>query len=391
MRPLTLVLTLVLLAACSGAPNGTGAPPSTAPPASPTPSASPAGQPLAALVDFPNGTGPQSTGYDLSLVGTDGRVVARAHAAARTFIGTGGTGGGAAALDLPEVSAANGRVYYLDGDQDLRSLAPSGSTSDVLAALPGSATAHAAFAVSPDGRSIAVAVLTYGAGAPSVTSLYIEDLPGGNRRDIAHSGPDLVWPVGWHGANLVLATSSTGYSQQGLTFNPYFAAGYLLVDPATSNRVATVAGGGDPATGCVVTGLVVASGTACWHATSQAAGEVWFLSWTGARGDTVAVQRPSATAALNPDQESAGICCDASGAVLVAQNHATPAPTALQGSPDSWPCWVDDQHLLAGSVNNQQFQPGVLAVGAGTVAKVADAHGFCAAVLGSAGAAAEPV
>ena len=52
---------------------------------------------------------------------------------------------------------------------------------------------------------------------------------------------------------------------------------------------------------------------------------------------------------------------------------------------------MDDQHLLAGSVGDHQFQPGVLDVGAGTVAPVTDAHGFCAAVLGSAGAAVEPV
>lgn len=387
MRALTLVFTALLMAACAGSSPGPAAS-STAPPASPTPSASPGGQPLAALVDFPNGTGPQSSGYDLALVGTDGRVVARAHAAARSYIGS----GGAAALDLPEVSAANGRVYYLDGDQNLRSLMPSGTASDVIASLPGSVTAHAAFAVSPDGQSIAVAVLTYDGGTASLGSLYVEDLPGGSRHDISHPGGELAWPVGWHGADLVLATASSGFSSRGLTANPYFATGFELVDPATSNRVATI-GGPDPASGCEVTGLIVPAGTACFHQASSGASELWMLDWTGARTDTLTVQLPSVTAALNPDQQSAGICCDASNAVLVAQAHAAPAATALTGSADSWPCWVDDQHLLAGSVNDHQFQPGVLAIGpgAGTVAQVTDAHGFCAAVLGSAGAAGEPM
>jgi hypothetical protein len=391
MRALTLVLTPLLLAACAGSSPGSAA--STLPPSTAAPAGSPSAgaQALAALVDFPNGTGPQSTGYDLALVGTDGHVAAHTHAAARSFIGSGGSGGGAAAIDLPQVSAANGRVYYLDGDQNLRSLTPTGTTSDVLATLPGTRTAHAGFAVSPDGHTIAVAVLAYSGSTASVSSLYVEDLPGGNRHDISHTGAGLVWPVGWHGNDLVLAAAANGFSQQGLAFNPYFAAGFQLVDPATSNRVATI-GGPDASSGCQVTGLVVPAGTACVHQTSSpTASELWLLNWTGARTDTLTVQRPAPSAALNPDQQSVGICCDASGAVLLAQGHGTPAATALEGSPDSWPCWVDDQHLLAGAVNDHAFRPGVLAAASGSVARVTDAHGFCAAVLGSAGAAGEPM
>jgi len=347
---------------------------------------------MAALVDFPNGTGPQSTGYDLALVGADGQVAAHAHAAARTFIGSGGSGGGAAALDLPEVSAANGRVYYLDGDQDIRSLAPNGTPSDVMATVPGSSSAHAGFAVSPDGRSIAVSVLTYIGGAARVSGLYVQDVPGGSRHDItvpAASG--LVWPIGWHGNDLVLAMASNGFSQQGLAFNPYFASSLELVDPDTSNRVAGI-GGPDPGSGCEITGLVVPAGTACYHSTSsQTSSELWLLNWSGTRTDTLPVQRPAPTAALNPEQQSVAICCADSTAVLVAQAHTTPAATALKGNPDSWPCWLDDQHVLAGSVNDHQFQPGVLAVGSGTVTQVTNAHGFCAVVLGSAGAAGEPM
>src|SRR5215470_7887756 len=142
MRALTLILTPLLLASCAGSSPGSTAAQGPPRPAA-SPSASPgAGPPMAALVDFPNGTGPQSTGYDLALVGADGHVAAHAHAAARSFIGSGGSGGGAAALDLPEVSAANDRVYYLDGDRNIRSLSPTGGASGVIASVPGSSTAH---------------------------------------------------------------------------------------------------------------------------------------------------------------------------------------------------------------------------------------------------------
>jgi len=389
MRTLTIVLASLLLAACTGSSPGSAGSPRTAPPtAVPSPTPTPE-QSLAALVDFPTGTGPQSTGYDLALVGTDGHVAARTHAAARTSIGIFVTGGGgAASLDLPEVSASNGRVYFLDGDQNLRSLTPAGP-SGVIATLPGSATAHAAFAVSPDGQSIAVSVLTYSGSSASVTSLYVQSMSGGSRRDITHGPADLVWPVAWHGSDVVLAQSSTAFSQQGLTINPYFAAAFHVVDPNTSNGVATI-GGPDATTACEVTGLLVPAGTACLHQVSQTTNELSLLDWTGTRTGTLRVQRPLETAALGPSQPAVAICCDGGGMVQVARGNAAPAATALTGNVDSWPCWLDDQHVLSGSVNDHQFQPGVLALSGGGVARV-DAHGFCAAVLGSAGAAGEPM
>src|SRR5437764_9353289 len=69
--------------------------------------------PLGILIAFANGTGPQSTGYDMSLVTAEGKVTAKVHAAGRSYIHTPGSGlSGAAAYDLPEVSASNTRVYY---------------------------------------------------------------------------------------------------------------------------------------------------------------------------------------------------------------------------------------------------------------------------------------
>ena len=93
--------------ASSSAPPGATA--STSPIASAT-AATASVQSIGILVGFVNGTGPQSSGYDLALVAADGKVVAKAHAAVRASIGTGGTGGGAAAYDLPEVSASSTTV-----------------------------------------------------------------------------------------------------------------------------------------------------------------------------------------------------------------------------------------------------------------------------------------
>ncbi|HEY4025333.1 MAG TPA: hypothetical protein VGO86_02795 [Candidatus Dormibacteraeota bacterium] len=395
MRSLALLLAPLVLVACSGtAPSATPGsdavpgPTHTSPPVS-TPSAAAPSQSLAVLVDFPTGTGPQSTGYDLALVAADGHVAARAHAAARTFIGTTSGPGGAAAIELPEVSAANGRVYYLDGDRTVRYLTPAGSTG-TFATIPGSSTAHAAFAVSPDGQHIAVSVLTYQGNSATVSSLAIHDVTSGIQHDIAHPAPDLVWPVAWHGADLVLATFSTAFSQQGLVLNPYGAAGYQVVNPTAANRVATI-GGPDFLSACQVTGLLVPAGTSCYHlAASHSASELWQLSWSGARSDTITVQRSSVTAALGPDQTSVAICCGDATAVILARGQGNQTATALKGNVDSWPCWLDTRHLLAGSVNDHQFQPSVLDLGSSRTTPV-DAHGFCAAVLGSSGASGEPM
>jgi hypothetical protein len=231
-------------------------------------------------------------------------------------------------------------------------------------------------------------VLSYQGSAATVGSLSIHDVVSGNQHDLPHPSADLVWPVAWHGANLVLAVLSSGFTQQGLVLNPYSAAGYQVVDPATSNRVASI-GGPDFTSACQVTGLLAPPGTACYHQpASHTASELWQLNWSGARFDAITFPKAYATAALGPDQTSLAICCDDAGAVVVAHGQGSQAATALKGN-DSWPCWLDAQHLLAGSVNDHQFTPSVLQLG-GAVTPV-DAHGFCAAVLGASAASGEPM
>ena len=311
----------------------------------------------------------------------DGRTVAHTHAAVRAYIHSGGTISAAAAPDLPEVSVANGRVYYLDGDFQVRYLAPDGSSAAV-ATVAGSTSAHAGFAMSPDGSRIAVSVLTYQANSATM-SLYVEDVGGGNHVDLFRSSSEYAWPVAWHSGDLVLAVGPL-FSQQGLWDNPYFAANFHVVDAASANRKPTI-GGPDYMSSCEVSGLLVPTGTACYHrtATSGMGGIFLLLGWDG----TGMISPPfgsdnGGTAALNPDQSQTAALLDTGRRALIVLSPGNKVPINLAGSVDSWPCWLDDHHVLVGSVS--QYQPVVIDIAAGSV-QAAAAHGFCAAVLGGPG------
>jgi hypothetical protein len=302
---------------------------------------------LGILIAFPNGTGPQSTGYDLTLVAADGKVRTRVHAAARSYIHTPGNGpGGAAAYDLPEISASSSRVYYLDGDRDVRYLRPDGS-GGLAARIPGTSTAHAAFAVTPDDHRIAVSVVDY-ASSPPTLRLYVEDLAGGNHAEIFSSASAYVWPVGWHQGKLVLAaTSAAPFSQQGISGNPYSAPAYHVVDPADATRLATI--GADFIAGCQPFGLLSAAGTACYHRTATSGGAGYFstLDWNGKLGSLRVATDTWGMAGIAPTGDELAGCCDASGTAWIAI-PGTRFTSQVQGSPQDWPCFIDDANILFG-------------------------------------------
>jgi len=305
-------------------------------------------QSLGILVGFVNGTGPQSAGYDLALVAPDGKVVAKAHAAVRASIGTGGTGGGAAAYDLPEVSASSTTVYYLDGDSNVRYLNSDGSSGQVTT-VPGTKMVHAAFAVTPDNRRIAVSLLNYAVSPPSLR-LYVQDLHGGaNHVEIFSSQHAWVWPVGWHAGKLVLAaTSSPPFSQQGLVWNPYSAPEYHVVDPADATRLATI-GSGDFQTGCQPSGTLTAAGTACYHRTATAGGAGYFstLDWGGRLGSLRVQSDAWGTAAVAPTGDSLTGCCDSGGTAWI-DGAGGRFTTQVHASVQDWPCFIDDANILFG-------------------------------------------
>lgn len=350
-----------------------------------SPSASNASIPaFGILVGFANGTGPQSTGYDLALVGTDGKVVAKVHAATRAFIHQQGISAPAAA-DLPEISASRSRVYYLDGDSDVRYLKPDGSGGHVTQ-LPGTNSVHAGFAVTPDDRRIAVSLLDYAASPPTLR-LYVEDLGGGNHAEIFSSRTAFVWPVGWHGGKLVVAAvGGPPFSPQGIAWNPYSAPEYHVVDPSDATRLATI-GSGDSQTGCQPSGLLTAAGTACYHRTATAGGGGYFatLDWNGKLGSLRVPTDTWAIAGIAPGGSSLAGCCDPAGTAWIDTFR-----TQVHGSSQDWPCFIDDANILFGFlypapnqhpqiVNARRNMDGMMPDGMVPI-QVA-ASGFCAGVF----------
>src|SRR5262249_23589393 len=154
---------------------------------------------------------------------------------------------------LPVFSTSDSRLYYLDGDDDVRYLDRDGARG-VAGHVPGGPHAQSGFAVSPDDRRIAVATVDYSSSPPS-TRLYVEDLAGGGGHVELPSpvGGD-VWRVGWHGGQLVVAVASA--PTQSLPGNPYGTfGGYQLIDATTGGRVAAVP--------CDPAGSLTPAGTAC--------------------------------------------------------------------------------------------------------------------------------
>lgn len=339
---------------------------------------------LGILVAFSNGTGPQSAGYDLTLVAADGKVSAKVHAAVRSFIHTPGNGPGAAAYDLPEVSPSSSRVYYLDGDRDVRYIRPNGS-GGLAARLPGTTIAHATFAVSPDDRRIAVSILDY-ASSPPTLRLYVEDLGGGNHAEIFSSKSAWVWPVGWHQGKLVLAaTSSPPFTQQGISWNPYSAPEYHLVNAADATRLATM-GSGEVPSGCQPVGALTAAGTACYQRTATAGGAGYFttIDWTGKLGSRRVMTDTEGMAAVSPSGGSVAGCCDPGGTAWI-DGGGGRFSSQLHGSPQDWPCFIDDANILFGFlypapgqhpqiVNARRNMDGMVPI-------LVPASGFCAGVF----------
>src|SRR5260221_444756 len=103
-----------------------------------------------------------------------------------------------------------------------------------LRRLPRESLDSLAFAVSPDDRRIAVAVITYrtaSSAEPFSLRLYVEDLAAGANRTAVFSSSSLAeWPVGWRAGGIVLAIGRPGVFTG---FNPYAAVEYHLVEPET--------------------------------------------------------------------------------------------------------------------------------------------------------------
>lgn len=314
--------------------------------------------PLAVVVSNPN---PRNAYiYTTSLIDTKAQVVMSVHSRDTRFVALGNN------TDTPflsPVSASAVHLFYIEGQTTIRELGADGSTR-VVTHIPGSSHTRSAFAVSPDERQIAVAVMDFSPaphavspeggpfpfpvfGPPVRERLYIEDLHGGHHHEIfsATAGgyeADLVWPIGWIAGALVLAVGPEG-SQQG-NANPYSAwFGYHVVNAHTGIRLANVCGGSHPTggSGWWATGSVGPAGTVCTKLGT--ANEVYAQDWQG-RCALFPLSRADYSTVLSPD--GAWIASlDKNFNLLLASRNGRRVPLNLS---EVQPLgWLDAHHFLA--------------------------------------------
>jgi hypothetical protein len=306
--------------------------------ASPSPSATPPTLAYAILVNqVSNEQG--LFGGAISLVGADGKVVA---SVTRPFETPSG-------FKLPRTSASATRVYFLLGCCDVDFLTPTGETG-LTTRLPGTAQAQVVFAVSPDDNRIAVSVLERTAEAfPVLTHvrLYVEDLAGGGHHvDLINSSSDFVWPVGWHGGNVVVAVGPPAV--QSPAPNPYSAfGGYRLIDSKTGAVRATLATDFARAKPCLLTGPLAPAGSAC----SQGEHGWVAVDWRGVVSHRFPAQGPAdGYSALSPSGDKTAVCCGSGPPASVPgsfQGIIGPAGNVPIGVKGMWwdPGWIDETHL----------------------------------------------
>src|SRR5947208_16843941 len=250
LNRLAYVVAIVLLAGCGSSSAAARQSPAASPASSASPTASPTGGTSPSAAPKPSPTPlpvgqyavlvTQGTGdtYAVSIVGTDGRVVASAQPSNPTQM----TCGDALAAVLPvPVSTTSTRVYFLDAQGNVNYLTPNGETGHATR-VPSSGIVRSMFSVSPDDSRIAVIQNTY-TSSGATTVLYVEDLNGGTNhvKLFTQTGAYTLWPIGWHGTNDLVLAKVPSCSQGG---GPTCCGPQELhvVDPATAGRRSTLGG-----------------------------------------------------------------------------------------------------------------------------------------------------
>ncbi|TMC81567.1 MAG: hypothetical protein E6J08_07335 [Chloroflexi bacterium] len=180
--------------------------------------------------------------YTVQLVDSNGLVVARAEARSRSAI-TGTCGNDVQVYPaMPMFSTSVGRAYFLDGDTDVRYLAPDGSTG-LAFRIAGNSQSVAMFQVSPDDRMVAVSVFDY-RRHPVASTLSVQDMNRGEPTMLPPSGVAYRWPAGWHGGKLLVGSDTTPNPTFGFYGPlPYRISSLQLLDPSTGSTLATLSSG----------------------------------------------------------------------------------------------------------------------------------------------------
>lgn len=343
MRRLVLIVAALLTACASPSTSGTAAASkaSSLPPAA-SRSSSPQSRSSAGQSAYGVFVDEKLSTYSVLLVGTDGKLVAKADAnvpAVYRFTHF--------PPAPPLLSVSSSRVYYADGNS-IKYVKPDGSTGVVMS-YPGGPQTAAGFAVSPDDRQIAVALLAFRNpdNFQASLDLYVEDLGGGNKVDLFSSTSIAEWPIAWSNGHLVLAV---GPSVAGnASSNPYNGfEGYHIVDASTGNRLVTMS------TDCLF-GPLQPTGSAC-----SSGPQVMAQALDG----TTRVFSPSAGSqlflAMSPDGSRIAGRPGALGSPMVLFNSVgTTTSLARSGVPMGW---IDNQRLVFYGPND--FERNILDVAA---------------------------
>ena len=298
------------------------------------------------------GTSPvDARNYYIQVVDTNGFVVAGAQARLRSPIS--GTCGNDVKVfpAMPMISASLDRVFYLDGDTDVRYLALDGSTG-LAFRVDGSSQSVAMFQVSPDDQKVAVAIFDY-RSHPVTSTFFVQDLTSGHLVKFPSSSVAYRWPVGWHAGKLLVGSDNTPNPTFGFYGPiPYRISSLQLLDSSTGSTLATLSSGE-----CLpMSSLPTAAGVAC--ATANLA--VGRIDWSGnaaifANGDAF-----TGGASLSPDGTQ--LLASGTGALLkLISSPETGSRVSTLGTPypqaGGYPGdggWIDEFHAAyrrAGSSN----------------------------------------
>lgn len=252
---------------------------------------------------------------------------------------------------LPETSISRTRVYFLDGETEVKSLGADGIATS-LKKIDAPPNSQVVFAVSPDDRKMAVSIITLATSLNPEGSfseqMYVEDLAStANRIELYSSHTLAEWPVAWHAGDLIVATGT----MEPTFDNPYGATGYHVVDPATGRRLASL--------DCAF-GLLEAAGTACasgWCAVFEGpcdSGTLGVQAWDGTKtafslpsGPPPHIVRNGLVMHLSPDGSRVAVevvtdPLTGAGNTMLFQNGAA-SLIARDTDPQGW---LDNTHLV---------------------------------------------
>jgi len=328
-------LTVVLLAVACNGNTGHNPSPAASNGAVTSPSGSPSGSPAVASYGLLLSAG------TLEMITPSGTVAAHAKVAAPSVHTC---GQGTIAVLQPPVSASDDKVYYRDGNTNIKFITPDGQTGNVTT-VPGNATTVSFFSVSPDDQRIAVLVEDLSPASTIKLSLYVEDLLGHTNHSVIYTNtvPKLqgngstLWPMGWHNGLLVLAVFPP------CTFEPAGMAPleWHVANAVTAVRVAKI---GNP---CIPSYWPSPSGVAC---IDQVTHQAIVYDWTS----SIVTAQPVDPADVQSGLSPAGVSVFFSpGAGIGAPSPVTHIFTRGAGGPFATvvghnAClWIDEDHLLA--------------------------------------------